>query len=148
MTKDVLVSISGAHMLDSEEGDISVITAGTYYFKNGKHYILYEELVGDVDGVTRNTLKIDGSRIEMIKGGAARSHMVFEPGKTDVSCYVTPFGQMMVSVTTGKIKIKELPDQLKVGIDYMLEINYEKISDCHIEIEISSKAAAKLNLSE
>lgn len=148
MTKDVLVSISGAHMLDSEEGDISVITAGTYYFKNGKHYILYEELVGDVDGVTRNTLKIDGSRIEMIKGGAARSHMVFEQGKTDVSCYATPFGQMMVSVTTGKIKIRELPDQLKVGIDYMLEINYEKMSDCHIEIEISSKAAAKLNLSE
>ena len=45
MTKDVLVSISGAHTLDGDSDDISVITAGSYYYKNGKHFIIYDEVV-------------------------------------------------------------------------------------------------------
>ena len=50
MTKDVLVSISGAHTLNGESDDVSVITAGSYYYKNGKHYIIYDEVVDGVEG--------------------------------------------------------------------------------------------------
>ena len=39
MTKDVLVSVRGAHIADGETNNLEVITAGSYYFKNGKHYI-------------------------------------------------------------------------------------------------------------
>ena len=38
MTKDVLVSVRGAHIADGETNNLEVITAGSYYFKNGKHY--------------------------------------------------------------------------------------------------------------
>ena len=44
MTKDVLLSISGLQFAARDEEDvepIEVITAGDYYKKNGKHYILY-----------------------------------------------------------------------------------------------------------
>lgn len=34
MTKEVLVSISGAHSIDGDAGDVEVITAGSYYYKN------------------------------------------------------------------------------------------------------------------
>ena len=37
MTKDVLVSVRGAHIADGETNNLEVITAGSYYFKNGKH---------------------------------------------------------------------------------------------------------------
>ena len=40
MTKDVLVSVRGAHIADGETNNLEVITAGSYYFKNGKHYII------------------------------------------------------------------------------------------------------------
>lgn len=146
MTKDVLVSISGAHTLNGESDDVSVITAGSYYYKNGKHYIIYDEVVDGVEGSIRNTLKIGGGTVDIIKGGSARSHMVFEQEKTNVSCYVMPFGQMMVGVTTDRIDVKEEPDQIQVQIDYTLEINYENVSRCHIDIEVSSKASAKLHL--
>ena len=36
MTKDVLVSVRGAHIADGETNNLEVITAGSYYFKNGK----------------------------------------------------------------------------------------------------------------
>lgn len=35
MTKDVLVSVRGAHIADGETDNLEVITAGSYYFKNG-----------------------------------------------------------------------------------------------------------------
>ena len=46
MTKDVLVSVSGLQtavndMESYDEGPIEVVSAGTYYFKDGKHYIFF-----------------------------------------------------------------------------------------------------------
>ena len=47
MTEDILISVKGLHALndaeDEQEQEIEVFSAGKYYFKNGKHYILYEE---------------------------------------------------------------------------------------------------------
>ena len=47
MTKDVLVSVRGIHTTeaDGETGNVEVITAGIYYYKNNKHYVIYDELV-------------------------------------------------------------------------------------------------------
>ena len=59
MTKDVLVSISGIQMAlnDMESNDdepIEVFSAGTYYFKNGKHYRNWEDVEpGDTQEVHR-----------------------------------------------------------------------------------------------
>lgn len=146
MTKDVLVNVTGSHLMNGESDDISVITAGTYYFKNGKHYIVYDEHVEGFSGTIRNTIKVGADSVEMIKGGEARTHMVFERMKTNVTCYATPYGQMMMGVATDSMEIIELPDQLKVSIDYSLEVNYEKASQCHVEIDVCSRASAKLNL--
>lgn len=146
MTKDVLVNVTGSHLVNGESDDISVITAGSYYYKNGKHYIVYDEHLDDNEGVIRNTIKVSPDSVEMMKGGDARTHMVFERQKTNISCYATPFGQIMMGVTTDGLTVTELPDQLRVGIDYSLEVNYERTSQCHVEIEVSSKGTAKLNL--
>lgn len=146
MTKDVLVSISGAHTMDGKSDDVSVITAGSYYYKNGRHYVIYDEVLEGIEGTVRNTVKIGKDCVDIIKGGIARSHMVFEEKKNSVSCYVTPYGQMMVGVTTDHIETEEEEDRLRARIDYRLEINYESVSQCHIEIDVSSKGAAKLKL--
>lgn len=76
MTKDVLVSVRGAHIADGETNNLEVITAGSYYFKNGKHYIIYDE-IGGREGSIRNTIKANADSVDMIKGGDARAHMIF-----------------------------------------------------------------------
>lgn len=146
MTKDVLVSISGVHMVDGDPDQVSVITAGIYYYKNGKHYVIYDEVIDGVEGSIRNTIKVGAGKVDIIKTGAAQSHMVFEKEKTNVSCYATPFGQMMVGVNTNDIDIKETEDQMLVKIDYTLEINYEQMSHCVIEVDVQSKATADFHL--
>ena len=146
MTKDVLVSVRGAHIADGETNNLEVITAGSFFFKNGKHYIIYDEILEGEEGSIRNTIKANADSVDMIKGGDARAHMIFQENRPNVSCYVTPYGQMIVGVTTDRIN--EGPDHLKIQIDYTLELNYEQTSQSHIEIDVKSKATAKLNLKE
>ena len=64
MTKDVLVSISGMHMdlisgmTDEENEAIEVVTPASYYCKNGKHYVIYDEVMEGVHGTIKNKIKI------------------------------------------------------------------------------------------
>lgn len=81
-----------------------------------------------------------------MKSGPARSHMVFEENKTNVNCYSTAFGQMMVGVSTNMIDIDEQEDRISVHVDYTLDVNFEKMSNCRISIDIQSKEKADFHL--
>ena len=52
MEKEVLIHVKGLHMMDTPEGDepIEIVVPGEYYFRNGSHYLRYEEILED-DGV-------------------------------------------------------------------------------------------------
>ena len=54
MTKDVLITIRGVHTLDHEDNDVEMIIRGDYYQKNGKHYILYEEILEGAEERVKN----------------------------------------------------------------------------------------------
>ena len=46
MTNEVLLTIAGLQLIDGDqEMPVEVVTAGNYYLRNGKHYILYDEVV-------------------------------------------------------------------------------------------------------
>ena len=77
MTKDVLINISGLQMDVEPDNPIEMVTTGAYYLRNGKHYILYDELSEDNE-VTKNVLKIGPNSVELTRKGAQGSHMVFE----------------------------------------------------------------------
>ncbi len=144
MTKDVLVHISGLHLeTDADAGKenetIEVIVPGFYYFKAGKHYILYEEI--DEDGrVTKNQIKIcEDKRVEIRKRGILTAHMIFETGKKTQTCYQTPYGQMQVAMETRRNLITIGEKRICIEIDYSLEVNQNPFSDCRIEISITAR---------
>lgn len=56
--------------------------------------------------------------------------MVFQKGKKNVICYLTPVGELVVGIETKDIEITETEDSLKVDVEYALEINYDHIADC------------------
>lgn len=110
MTKDVLITISGIQMIDEEDSDVEMIVRGDYYQKNGKHYILYEEMMEGFTGKVKNVIKISPSGMDIIKKGIANTHMQFEKNKKNLSCYTTPLGDMVVGIQASRIKINEEPD--------------------------------------
>lgn len=146
MTRDVLISISGMQVVESDGNTVEMITAGDYFIKNGSHYILYDEIQEGVDGITKNTIKIRPEGMDIIKKGSSSVHMTFEKDKKNMSCYATPFGELMIGINTRDIRIVEEEDRLKVQVAYSLDINYQHISECSIILDIHSKATADIHL--
>ncbi len=126
---------------DNEE--IEIISVGRYGVVNGNEYIKYEEL--DEDGSKiKNTIKIsekdeDGVVVELSKKGKYQTHMIFHAGKKSTSAYATPFGSLLLGIYTRSIRIKRETDKIIVKVDYSLDINYDTVSDCNVEIHITSQ---------
>ena len=144
MTKDVLISITGLHYgdwnADGEEAEpIEVITPATYYLKNGKHYVIYDEIVEGMPGSIRNTVKITGdSMFEVTKNGRSGSRMVFEKDKMNMTNYQTPYGEVLVGIHTRDIQVHVEEENIDVEISYGLDVNEEAVSECQLKVNIRS----------
>ncbi|MBS5931364.1 MAG: DUF1934 domain-containing protein [Clostridiales bacterium] len=147
MTKDVLVAIAGLqYELESEE-PIEVITAGQYFCKNEKHYVLYDEILDERNEVCKNRIKIGTDMIEILKSGASNVHMVFELGKKNLTYYNTPFGSLLIGIDTTKIVCSESEEAIELNIEYGLEVNYSHVSDCSITVKVTpKKSTMKVNM--
>lgn len=142
MTKDVLVAIAGLqYAIDSEE-PIEVITAGQYFYKNEKHYVLYDEILDEMNEICKNRIKIGSDIVEILKTGASNVHMVFELGKKNLTYYNTPFGNLLIGIDTTKIACSETEEAIELSIEYGLEVNYSYVSDCSITVKITPKKSS------
>ena len=146
MTQDVLLTISGLHDMGNsgikaEENEaLEVITPAKYYLKNGKHYILYDEVVEGVPGSIKNKVKITGDKtLEIIKTGITNSHMIFEAGKSNLTLYDTPYGQFHVDVHTRELDIVESEEEISVKVGYGLDVNHEALAECEISLSVKPK---------
>lgn len=140
MTKEVLISVSGMQFGGDTNGEaIEVITTGNYYKKNNKHYVLYDEVTEGFDGVTRNIIKFDDKAFELNKSGVTNVNMLFEENKRNLTNYITPFGSLMIGIDAEKINISETDENIRINIDYALDVNYEHLADCKIKMDITAK---------
>lgn len=139
MTKDVLVRAKGTQYMDGDKDTIEVITNGSCYEKNGKWYVLYEEIMEEVNAVTKNTVKIQSNKVEVTKKGLVNAQMFYETGKKNVCNYVTPMGLILLGITTKEIQFRQEVDQLYLDIQYSLEMNGQYVSDSRLELIVNSR---------
>lgn len=150
MDKDVLVTVSGLLFGTNEEGgmeDIEVIAPGEYYQKNGKHYVIYEELAEEQSEPVRNLLRISPDKLSIRKRGLVNAELEFELGNATVAHYSTPFGNLVLGIRARELKVQEEEKRINVDVEYALEVNYEHISDCYIKIQVQSKEGQDFSLS-
>ena len=146
MTKDVLVSISGLQMAvnDVESNDdepIEILIAGTYFFKNGTHYLFFEEMAEGISGVTKTQIRLKGAEtLEVIKKGASNTHMIFEKNQNHRCYYKTLYGQLNLGIYTSKIMVDETEEDIDVKAEYVLDVNYEPLADCSICIHVKTRS--------
>ena len=81
-------------------------------------------------------LKIHPKQVEIIKKGAAETHMVFVQDKDTISYYSTPFGEMEVTIHTNRLEQMETQHGFQILLQYTLEINTAHVSDCSVEIRV------------
>ncbi len=144
MTKEVLISIRGLQIgeeaaNEEEFEQIETICTGEYFYRNGSHFVLYDELMEGFEESCRNMLKFHEKEFSQTRKGPVNVQMMFEEGKKTMTSYVTPFGNIMMSFDTDVIEIEETEDLIKIHISYVLEANYQFVANCNIYVEIKSK---------
>ena len=117
MTKEVMVSIKGLQFDQSADNEeIETIQWGQYYKKNGTHYVIYDELMEGCEEPTKNIIKFRERELNLTKRGLVNVYMVFEE------------------------------KEIRVNVDYALEVNYEYLADCKIEMYIRPKDNGGIDL--
>ena len=142
MIKEVIITICGLQAgLDADGEPIEMITTGEYFYKNGKHYLLYEEVMEGESSVTKNRIKVATDYMELTKNGVVSVHMVFEKGKKNQTHYYTPYGSLMIGIDAQKVEFIEKEDEIDIDVEYALELNQEHAANCNIKINVKSKGS-------
>ena len=149
MDKNVLIHIRGLQMMDpaDEQEPIELVVPGQYYFKNGSHYLRYEELMDETSTEpTVNYIKISSKAVEVRKKGRVNVHMVFERGKKNMTYYSTPYGTVEMGIAATGVMIEESENGIDMKVDYALEMNEEYVADCYLTVSAQSKASGEFRI--
>ena len=144
MTKDVLIHVRGLQMMETDDAQepIEIVVPGQYYFRNGSHYLRYEEMLDDTAETTVNYIKMSPNGVEVRKQGQVNVHMVFEEGKKNKTFYNTPYGTLQMGISATGLELKESEDGIQMKVDYALDMNEEHVADCYLTVQAQSKDSA------
>ncbi len=142
MNKDVIITINGLQYAQTEDGSepLEVIAPGEYFYKNGNHYLLYEDAADFGEEKTKNILKFRPEYLEVIKKGAYTTKLVFEKDKKTLSQYETPMGVLYIGISTTSVSLLEEPDSIEMTAKYAMDINSNFIADCTVCVQARSKS--------
>lgn len=147
MTKDVIITICGLQNGPETDGEpIEMMVSGEYFYKNNKHYILYDEVMEGEEKVTKNRIKISDGKMELSKNGVVNVNMMFEENVKHLTQYFTPYGSLMMGIDGKKVEIKESEHEIDISVEYGMEMNEEFVADCNISINIKSKGIKRIQL--
>lgn len=143
MKTDVKISIRGIQDNTNEES-VEVVSLGEMYEKGDRIYVSYEEGTEGACGMdcdlVKSMLKVCPDQVEIIKKGAAETHMVFVQDKDTISYYSTPFGEMEVAIHTDKLEQINTEKGFQILLKYALEVNATHMSDCNVDIRVETMA--------
>ena len=144
MNKDVLIHVRGLQMMETDDAQepIEIVVPGQYYFRNGSHYLRYEEMLDDTAETTVNYIKMPPNGVEVRKQGQVNVHMVFEEGKKNKTFYNTPYGTLQMGISATGLELKESEDGIQMKVDYALDMNEEHVADCYLTVQAQSKDSA------
>ena len=148
MDKNVLIHVKGIQLADQkdEEAPIELVVPGEYYFRNGSHFLKYEEMVEDYSGSTVSYVKISEKSVEVRKKGLINVHMVFEPGKKNLTYYATPFGTVQMGIAATHIHVDQEEKALTVNVEYALDMSEGVVAECYLTIHADEKNSASFQL--
>lgn len=135
MKKEITVLIEGKQT-GSDEEPLIAKAEGTYHYKNGNHYIRYDERLQESDEVINNTIKISPMQVHITKKGALHAQMTFDTKQETSASYHTAYGDLTFGIRTRSISLLEREDRLQLKLEYSLTSDGNPLSDSIINIGI------------
>ena len=144
----VIVKIVGSQT--DAEGEVSrmeMVAEGRHYYRNGKHYVLYDDTMTNAEQKTSTVLKIAADSLTLLRKGGVVQEQCFEPNKESSSVYRTPYGNMDLAMKTEKVEIVYGTISGNIDVAYAMAVNgqWQSNNELHIEISIADAASCRLN---
>lgn len=78
-----------------------------YFYRNGSHYLFYEEQPEGCPATLKTRVKRRGGRVEICRQGIMGNNLVFEAGRQYRTEYSTPFGTLLLDIVTESVEVEE-----------------------------------------
>jgi uncharacterized beta-barrel protein YwiB (DUF1934 family) len=118
---EVLLNIKGRQTHGDQSGDVELTTEGTFTMENGVFVISYDESESEGEDV-RTEIRVADGMVTMHKSGAVETEFIFEKGKTFVTNYQTPFGNLDVSLLPTLVEAKLQDACGSIELEYVMSI--------------------------
>lgn len=118
-----------------ENGDFQTIESyykGERLEKNGSVYVNFSEF--ETYGDSKSTIKVSDNEVIILKSGDTSSNMRFKELQNYNSKYRTVYGDFDMNLYTYKISKRISEEELKLNLDY--KINIEGLMNANNRIEI------------
>ena len=123
--KDYVVTIKGLQEYGDldDSTDIEMMVEGDFVFEDGKYFIDYDETEATGLEGTSVTVEISDDYIAVTRSGTMSTTLLFIEGRQTTSYYDTPFGSIMMGVTTETMNVDMNENGGKASAKYSIRMN-------------------------
>ena len=140
--KEIILFVKGEQSYDGVEPEVmELITEGTMTIDDGGEIILeYQE--SELTGMqgTSTRFIVNQDEVELTRTGMIESRMLFQRGKRNSSLYETPWGTMMVDVSTTQLahRLSERGGVMEIG--FTIAVNHQVTGENRFKIRVKEAA--------
>lgn len=129
MKQTVSVLVKGIHKTPEGEDVIETRAQGSYQELSGNHFLTYEETDAESGVVTKHLVKFTDHLLEVVKKGRTNVTMTFDPRKTTLCDYETPYGLLPMEIETEFVHMTTKDKQLRFYSKYRLLMDGAPLSE-------------------
>ena len=137
MTADVIITVKGYHNIGGSDQEPVITSArGKYCFRNGHHFVSYEEETVEGSAPAKSLVKFGEHFLSIHRKGEYPSRMELEEGKRNLSRYRTPAGILEFGLEAEQISFREEEGLLEVEALYTLHSGEEPIQKSRVVVTV------------
>lgn len=123
LKKDVIIEIADTHESDGELQTMAMTTVGSLQGTPEDYSLSYTDEDGELAGCVTTLHVKSGRCVTMTRTGNYRSELVMELGRRHNCHYTTPYGELMIGVSTQKIDSAMGENGGRLEFHYTLDFN-------------------------
>lgn len=133
MNKKAAIRITADSGGQTAEFDLS----GTYYEKNGVHYISYAQPLYEGAEPVMSTVKTDGRSVTVIRFGGGCRRMHFDKNKVFSGLYSTDFGSFDMEIETSRITVEITSCGGEITLEYIMRLSGSELKNVfHMKFDV------------
>ena len=142
MKKEIILFVKGEQCYEGVEPEVTeLITEGTMTIDDGGAIILeYQE--SEITGMegTSTRFTVNQDEVELTRTGMVESRILFQRGRRNSSLYETPWGTMMVDVSTTQLahRLNERGGVMEIG--FTIAVNHQVTGENRFKIRVKEAA--------